>query len=109
MKLPAPGQAPEVERPVRRGSRPFARTKGPELVEGLDLKPLIGRANDVGLFSEEIDVASGNMLGNFPQALTHIGLLNAALRLQTPVARADRRAEKGDAEQVKKKATTPGR
>jgi hypothetical protein len=33
----------EVARPVRLGSRPFA-SKGPELVEGLDLKPLNGSA-----------------------------------------------------------------
>ena len=38
--------------------------------------------NDVGLFSEEVDVDSGALLGNFPQALTHIGLMNAALALQ---------------------------
>jgi GH15 family glucan-1,4-alpha-glucosidase len=33
------------------------------------------------LFSEEIEVESGALLGNFPQALTHIGLMNAALAL----------------------------
>jgi GH15 family glucan-1,4-alpha-glucosidase len=39
---------------------------------------LVGLRNDVGLLSEEFDPASGRMVGNFPQAFTHVSLVNTA-------------------------------
>ena len=43
---------------------------------------LLKYANDLGLFAEEIDPVTGDALGNFPQAFTHIGLISAALTLE---------------------------
>ncbi|KOG33910.1 glycoside hydrolase family 15 protein [Streptomyces resistomycificus] len=42
---------------------------------------LVGLANDVGLLAEEYDPVAGVQLGNFPQAFSHIGLVNTALAL----------------------------
>ena len=42
---------------------------------------LAGLCNDLGLISEEYDPQSGRLLGNFPQALTHLALVNSAFNL----------------------------
>jgi GH15 family glucan-1,4-alpha-glucosidase len=39
---------------------------------------LVSYANDLGLLAEEVDAASGELLGNFPQAFSHVGLITAA-------------------------------
>ena len=43
---------------------------------------LLSFGNDVGLFAEETDSRTGEALGNFPQAFTHVGLINAALAIE---------------------------
>ncbi|QLJ01103.1 glycoside hydrolase family 15 protein [Streptomyces sp. NEAU-sy36] len=42
---------------------------------------LVGVCNDVGLLAEEYDPVDGRQLGNFPQAFSHLGLVNSALTL----------------------------
>jgi GH15 family glucan-1,4-alpha-glucosidase len=54
---------------------------------------LLARCNDVGLLAEEFDPLSGRMLGNFPQAYSHVGLINCALNLSRQKGPVEERAE----------------
>jgi len=53
-----------------------------ELDEAITLfRRIVSHANPVGLLSEDIDPRSGALLGNFPQAYTHVGLIHAAITI----------------------------
>lgn len=64
-----------VDALVRSGHQDEARTLWHELA---------GYASDLGLFAEEIDPSSGAFLGNMPQGLSHLAVINAAVQLNPP-------------------------
>jgi Glycosyl hydrolases family 15 len=87
--------------------RPSGRARRPQIVQGglidalaLDgrhdeaaelFERLLGVRNDLGLLAEEYDPAERRLLGNFPQAFSHIALLNSALNLAKASGRSEPR------------------
>ncbi|WP_347336615.1 glycoside hydrolase family 15 protein, partial [Bradyrhizobium macuxiense] len=53
---------------------------------------VVAVANDLGLLAEEYDSGAGRQAGNFPQALTHIALINTAHNLSDAKAAAEKPA-----------------
>jgi GH15 family glucan-1,4-alpha-glucosidase len=54
---------------------------------------LLGVRNDLGLLAEEYDPTSRRLLGNFPQAFSHVGLVNSAVNLSRAVAPVNQRTD----------------
>jgi GH15 family glucan-1,4-alpha-glucosidase len=50
-----------------------------------ELETLLGYANGLGLFSEDVDPKTGAQWGNFPQTYSHVGLINAVLRITSKI------------------------
>jgi len=57
---------------------------------------LLALRNDLGLLSEQVDPRTGRMLGNFPQAFSHVGLVNTARNLSREGGPAHQRPHAGE-------------
>jgi GH15 family glucan-1,4-alpha-glucosidase len=77
------------------------------------LERLLSIRNDLGLLAEEYDTVNGRQIGNFPQAFSHVGLINTCFNLTRAVRPAEQRAkfkESGvQAPEAPKKPQRPGR
>jgi len=71
-----PSSAPSSARPVS-----LARAFGARHGDRWDVERAAGFASPLGLFSEQVDTATGELVGNFPQAFSHLGLVTAAQAL----------------------------
>ena len=60
---------------------------------------LLALRNDVGLLAEEYDPRSQRLMGNFPQALSHIALINAAFEFNRMSSPGEQRAQSSPAQQ----------
>ncbi len=85
----------------------FALTGRREEAEAL-FERLLTLSNDVGLFAEEYDPRAKRMLGNFPQALTHMALINSARLLSMPEHQAKSASAEGERPTSAATKTRPG-
>ena len=69
---------------------------------------LLAIRNDLGLLAEEYDTASGRLIGNFPQAFSHVGLINTAFNL-TRAAPTRRAARQGQRRRTSRRRASPRR
>ncbi|MBB4571490.1 glycoside hydrolase family 15 protein [Rhizobium leucaenae] len=69
---------------------------------------LLSVRNDLGLLAEEYEPASGELLGNFPQAFSHVGLVNTAFNLVRAAGPARQRAARTGPDVAAQNATTTG-
>jgi GH15 family glucan-1,4-alpha-glucosidase len=69
---------------------------------------LLTLRNDVGLLAEEYDPHQRRQLGNFPQAFSHLALINAAHSLSTADGAARLRSQKSEPAQADQTASAPG-
>ena len=58
-------------------------------------KQLAGLCNDVGLLAEEYDIGARRLLGNFPQAFSHIALVNTAYNISNAIKPSEQRSRRG--------------
>jgi GH15 family glucan-1,4-alpha-glucosidase len=56
-------------------------------------KRLMGLCNDVGLLSEEYDPVAQRLIGNFPQAFSHVALINSAFNLTRSLMPVEQRSQ----------------
>jgi len=69
--------------------------QGGELQARALFERLLGLCNDVGLLAEEFDPQRGRLVGNFPQAFTHVALINSARNLSHPGGPSEHRSQAG--------------
>jgi GH15 family glucan-1,4-alpha-glucosidase len=68
---------------------------------------LLALRNDVGLLSEEYDPYANRLIGNFPQAFSHLALVNSATNLAHSIKPAEQRSERKIARHASESASTP--